>query len=360
MTIGVDSFVGGRLTEAREARGIMTQSSLADILSVSNNTINGYENNKSKPRPEMVSDLAKVLNVKELFFFQALPFTEPNTVFWRSRHTTTKERRTIAERKFGWTKWLIDNYLKSFMDMPVLNLPTKGDLGIPNDPKNLTDEKIEEITLLLRQFWGLGRLPIDNVTALLENNGILITYGLVNSEKLDAFSNVSEYDNSFHIFLSSDKKSAVRSRFDAVHELGHLILHSHLPSSYFNEKNHMFIENQANRFASAFLLPYESFKKDVWIPINYPGEQGVDMRPNGRLEFKSNSLPYSIKFPSLDVAQDFGFTKDYYYSTKSRIYAENKPMKIPFTEAQITRSGSSGESGAGDQFRPGRQTHRAG
>jgi Zn-dependent peptidase ImmA (M78 family)/transcriptional regulator with XRE-family HTH domain len=270
MTIGVNGFIGERLTEAREARGLMTQTALADLLkaqnvSVTKSAISLYENNLSDPRPEMVGELAKLLGVKESFFFLSLPKMPSNPIFWRSRQMTIRDKRTIAERKFGWSKWIIDQYLKNYMDMPPLQFPGRNETSVPNNPANLTDDQIEEIANIARQFWGLGKAPIDNMIALLENNGIMLTYGTVNSEKLDAFSNKSEYDCSYHIFLSTDKKSAVRTRFDAAHELGHLILHSHLPKSYFTEKNHSLIERQAYRFASAFLMPKDSFRRDVWM-----------------------------------------------------------------------------------------------
>jgi Zn-dependent peptidase ImmA (M78 family)/transcriptional regulator with XRE-family HTH domain len=267
MTIGVDGFIGERLIEAREARGIMTQSSLVDLLGIkiSNNAISLYENNKSSPRPEVVAELSRLLKVKESFFFMPLLQKDSNPIFWRSRHVSVKDSRTTAKRIYGWSKWLIDGYLKSYMDMPELRFPTRKETGVPDNPKDLTESQIEQTANIVRQYWGLGSLPIDNIIALLENNGILLTYTSLNSDKLDAFSNVSEYDNSFHVRLSNDKGSAVRSRFDAAHELAHLILHSHLPSIYFHDKNHAMIEAQANRFASAFLLPLNSFKKDVWM-----------------------------------------------------------------------------------------------
>jgi Zn-dependent peptidase ImmA (M78 family)/transcriptional regulator with XRE-family HTH domain len=266
MTMGVSGFIGERLVEAREAREIMTQSALAGLLGVSNRAISQYENNKISPRPEIVTELANLLKVKESFFFMPLLQKEPNPIFWRSRHVTVKDSRTLARRKFDWSKWLIDVYLKTYLDTPELNFPSRKETNVSDNPKCLTDNQIEQITLIVREFWGLGLLPIDNMCALLENNGVLLTYCILNSEKLDAFSNQSEYDGSFHIRLSTDKGSAVRSRFDAAHELGHLILHSHLPASYFNDKTHNLIESQANRFASAFLLPAESFKKDIWMP----------------------------------------------------------------------------------------------
>lgn len=265
MTIGVNGFIGERLVEAREAREIMTQSALAELLDVSKNAISLYENNKSSPRPEIIAELSKLLKVKESFFFTPLPQAQPNPIFWRSRHVTVKDSRTLARRKFGWSKWLIDDYLKQFMEMPALHLPERKEIGIPDDPKNLTNNQIEQITKALRQFWGLGLLPIDNMVALLENNGFLLTHCVLTSDKLDAFSNVSEYDGSFHVRLSTDKNSPTRSRFDAAHELAHFMLHSHLPKDYFSDKNHSLIEGQANYFASAFLLPLESFRKDVWM-----------------------------------------------------------------------------------------------
>jgi Zn-dependent peptidase ImmA (M78 family) len=53
------------------------------------------------------------------------------------------------------------------------------------------------------------------------------------------------------VFLNS-YKSAERSRFDAAHELGHLILHKH------GAPQGVQAETEANRFASAFLMPTAS------------------------------------------------------------------------------------------------------
>lgn len=265
MRIGAENFIGERLTEAREAKGILTMTSLADLLGKSKNLISLYESNKSKPSPQMVALMADKLGVKESFFFMPKPKRAANPIFSRSRHMSTKHVRTVVERKFGWAKWIIDVYLKSFMDMPALNIPTKKDLGVPNDIKDLTPAKIEEVAQRCRDFWNLGVFPIDNITTLLENNGILITCGFVDSDKIDAFSNLSEYDSSLHMFLGLDKGSAMRSRFDASHELAHLLLHTHLLDEQITDKTHRMLEEQANRFASAFLMPASSFKQDVWM-----------------------------------------------------------------------------------------------
>ena len=265
MTIGVEGFIGERLTEAREARGILTMSTFADMLEVSRNAVSLYEMNKVKPRPEVLAKMADKLSVKEAYFFLPILGSDPSLVFQRSRHALTKHHRTIAERWFDWTKYVIDVYLKKYIDMPPLNLPSRRDLGVPDDPRQLTNSMIEDIAVKCREHWGLGLFPLDNLTATLENNGIFITHGLTNSDKLDAFSSISEFDDSFHIFLGTDKGSATRTRFDGSHEFGHLVLHSHLTKEFVTDKIHKLLESQANRFAGAFLMPANSFKKDVWM-----------------------------------------------------------------------------------------------
>ena len=66
-------------------------------------------------------------------------------------------------------------------------------------------------------------------------------------------------------FLAADKSIACRSRFDAAHELGHLILHQKVKrSAIANPVGHQLLEKQANRFAGAFLLPEESFATDFY------------------------------------------------------------------------------------------------
>src|SRR5699024_3355284 len=73
-------------------------------------------------------------------------------------------------------------------------------------------------------------------------------------------------DNRPFVFLNYDKGSAVRSRFDLAHELGHLLLHSQIKESDFNKRSiYKRIEQEANYFASSFLLPEESFGNDLQI-----------------------------------------------------------------------------------------------
>lgn len=66
------------------------------------------------------------------------------------------------------------------------------------------------------------------------------------------------------LVLSTNKASSVRSRFDAAHELGHMLLQRNVPASWLTTKaNLMLLEKQVHRFAGAFLLPEKAFAADV-------------------------------------------------------------------------------------------------
>src|SRR5205085_3002223 len=64
-----------------------------------------------------------------------------------------------------------------------------------------------------------------------------------------------------------DKASASRQRFDAAHELAHLVLHRGVDPKRLNSAaDYKIMEDQAHYFASALLMPAESFASDLYAP----------------------------------------------------------------------------------------------
>jgi Zn-dependent peptidase ImmA (M78 family) len=90
----------------------------------------------------------------------------------------------------------------------------------------------------------------------------------LDSPALDAFSTfLSKLDKTPYVILGADKQSAVRSRFDVGHELGHIILHKSLEANRLkNSVEFKTIEQQADRFSSAFLVPGDRFADDFTVP----------------------------------------------------------------------------------------------
>ena len=110
---------------------------------------------------------------------------------------------------------------------------------------DLRDEDPIAAAEALRSHWGIGTKPIEHIVKLLEAKGVRVFALAEQHKNVDAFS--CWRNNVPFVFLNTFK-SAERSRFDAAHEVGHLVLHMHGANSSRD------VERDADAFASAFLI----------------------------------------------------------------------------------------------------------
>jgi len=253
-------FIGVRLREAREARGL-TVISLADLIGISRQAIYQYENGTQLPRPEVTKKLSSTLSVPISYFLDK-PDIKTGNIFYRSMSAATKSSRLRGEARYRWFRTIL-SYLNEYIEFPEINFPN---FDVPSNPTYISNEKIEELAIQSRNFWDFSSIPINNMVLLLENNGAIVTYDYLYADALDAFSDVHLDENSpFCIVLGADKSIAVRSRFDAAHEIGHKILHRNIDGSFLRRKaEYSLMEKQAHRFAAAFLLPANAFANDFY------------------------------------------------------------------------------------------------
>lgn len=251
-----------RIKQARVSRGL-SMVELSELISVSKQAISQYEMGKNAPSKAILNKIAMVLNYPGSFFYKPIPTNEnaSSAVFFRSRKTTKVKALNAAREKIEIFRE-INDYLEQYVDFPRLNFPkiTYDDEGM--DP--ISNDCIEEYAMTLREHWKLGIGPIENLINIIQKNGIMVSKMQLSLSKLDAFS--VWFNNKPFIFLSSDWETNVRIRFDIAHELGHLLMHA----DYYSEEDlkniaiHEKLENEADRFAGAFLLPNKSFAKDVF------------------------------------------------------------------------------------------------
>ena len=261
MRANTPGFVGERLIQARKSLRL-SGIGLASLLDVSPTTISQYEKNKQSPRPEVMDRLCQVFGLQRSFFMRRAVERGERTILYRSLSSVSKTARERAEARFEWLREITE-YLGESFDFPKLNLPK---LSLPEDFRQLTHSHIEEAAQACREFWGFGDGAIADVVLAMESNGIIVARGSLDSEGLDAFSEYLKNDFAY-VFLGNDKGVSARSRFDAAHELGHLVLHRGIKSREFGQpKDFKVVEAQAHRFAAAFLLPLESFINSVWAP----------------------------------------------------------------------------------------------
>lgn len=263
MKAGIVKFVGERLTEALEIRTI-SKVALAELIEVTPDAISKWERCQSSPMPEKFGRLCNVLNLPPEFFYRPVPKPasdlQPTATFFRCLVSASEGARKKAQRRIEWVHEAFQ-YLSSYVKFPVLNLP---DTRLPSSYRDITSDHIERAALEVRRVWNLGLAPVSNVTWLLENNGVVIRCNTIFDDSIDAYSRFFSESNTAIVLLAEDKRSAVRSRWDAAHELGHLLMHRSVTNEILKKRSeHKIIEEQANRFAAAFLLPTESFLRDL-------------------------------------------------------------------------------------------------
>ena len=262
-------FNGKRLKNARLFRGL-TLTQLAKNTDISKQSLSLYENEKNIPEHTRVRSLASALNFPYEFFFQNdIWETVTDVTYFRSLASATKMNRTAQTIKLEYVAKIYE-VLLNYIDFPRLNLPEVSFDGSDDefDEKQIKDtqQQIEFIAQRLREYWDIGDAPIKNLQFLLEKNGIIITGFNTQESKIDAFSQRTTVDNGdvYFIAVALGQRPEGRINFDLAHELGHILLHPWsenlelIPKEEFKAR-----EKQANMFASAFLLPKDSFGKEV-------------------------------------------------------------------------------------------------
>lgn len=230
-------FNPSRLTVARQRRGL-TKRQLASLVETTDKTIQNYESGEMSPSEESLKKLSSLLEFPEEFFYgDNLELLSPDVVSFRSLKKMKAAQRDMAlsagSLALTFSKWIDDRF-----DLPTPSIP-RFEPGL--DP--------ELAAMALRREWGIGERSIKNMVHLLESKGVKVYSLDIDATEVDAFS--MWYGEQPFVFLNT-KKTTEHSRFDAAHELGHLVLHRH------GYNQGVDAEKEANQFASAFLMPRSS------------------------------------------------------------------------------------------------------
>ena len=243
-------FDRNRLRVARELRGL-TQIQLArEVGGVKAAALSQFETGHTRPTAPTLKRLAVALQVP-LEFFAASgghPREGDTPGFFRSLRSTAPRDRQQARALVELARELA-LHLESIVVLPELDLPRFKTV------ESTAREQIEEHAGEVRRRWGLPPGPVDDVVLTLERHGILTTRFRVNIEKVDAFS--VPFSDRPVVVLGADKGLRDRSRFDASHELAHLVMHSA------EQAGGKIIESQAQQFAAAFLMPEKDIREEL-------------------------------------------------------------------------------------------------
>lgn len=228
---------GEQLRLARLAHGFSLEE-VGDMVGATRQFIQQLETGSRAPSDEIVAALRDALGVSTTFLSQPISSTvRPEQCHFRG-HITRPASVTSQVLARG---TILDSFVAAMelhLELPPVSFP-----DLPAD----SAEEIEQAAEEARRYWGLGTTgPITSMMRVVENAGAIVTYFGDLSERVDAFS----MDRRRPVIVrSSTKESLCRQRFDFAHECGHLIMHRGI------QTGDRITEDQAHRFASAFLFP---------------------------------------------------------------------------------------------------------
>ncbi|ENK2913171.1 ImmA/IrrE family metallo-endopeptidase [Vibrio alginolyticus] len=241
-------FIPFRLKQARERRKL-TKKALADLIGISSKTVSVYESHQPQfeLQDEMIQKFAHALGYPFGYFFKDIEDTvDPESISFRAVTKLSSGLKLATEASslnaLELSEW-IDSKFKS---LPRVDLP---------DYSHDNRHDCEVAAMELRELWSLGELSIKNMIHLLESKGVRVFSLSEDCKDVDAF---SFWKGEKPFVVLNQFKTPERSRFDAAHELAHLVLHKH---GYQNKGREA--ELEADRFASSFLMPRGSVLSKV-------------------------------------------------------------------------------------------------
>ena len=257
---------------------------LADAAGVSPVTVSKVENGH-QPDEATAEKLARATGYPLGFFFLDKPETlETKNVSFRSL-----KKMSAAERDASLAAGMIGIAFYDWIDQRFhLPQPNLIDLSKERD-------RPEIAARLLRQHWGLGDRPVGNTLKLYESKGIRILSLTENTPNVDAYS--FWQGNHPYIFLNQ-RKTAERSIFDSAHELAHLVLHFHAGRE---SAPIVDAEKQADRFASAFLMP----EADIKSRVGYVYSASQIIKAKGR--WKVSAMALATRLHGLGMLSDWNY-----------------------------------------------------
>lgn len=257
-------FNGDKLISVRELNGL-SRKELADKINVSEQAIWQYENQYTVPKLEVVNELKRLFLVKAQYFYTDVfvsKVANENQIAYRSEDRDSRKKTKMEKNFVDFVNTFISQFEQYLIvpDSIIHKLRDQSIAELHMNRMNSKEKKIELIASLAREVLGVK----DNNELLfrLEKSGVYVLERNLGFD-IDAYSTWTS-ENKAYIVLGNLKKSSVRRNFDLAHELGHLLMHYKVDMDELSKSDYKKLENEANLFASFFLLPEKEFTEDFY------------------------------------------------------------------------------------------------
>jgi len=240
---------GSNIKLARESRK-MSQKDLADLIGVTQATLSKMEKEVLTVNNNLLPILSSTLHYSQSFFQLDFVQSENDSLFYRKRKTMSAKDIYAINSKKQIFNGNIDSLLKS-IEIPNLNLPSI----------EVSETKTPEaIAFDVRRIMNIPLGPVVDIVSKFERNGIVVVFWDIDIDKFDGLTTLTSKDTP--VICINKKMPNDRKRFSLAHELGHLIMHLRNLNSFSKDEDEL--EQEADRFASEFLMPEEKCKYDFF------------------------------------------------------------------------------------------------
>jgi Zn-dependent peptidase ImmA (M78 family)/DNA-binding XRE family transcriptional regulator len=299
---------------ARESRG-MTQAELADKLNIVAATLSKMESGDLGISDDMRTAISNATGYPVSFFEQKAE-VYPEHLVYRKRDKVAQKLLTPINAKINIQRLHVQFLIKQ-LDITKKPVPVY-EVGDTQTPQIIAQK--------VREQWNITEPVIDNLIALLEERGIVVTSFDFGTERVDSRCILTEDNNPMVIYnktLLGD-----RQRFSLAFQLGHLVMHTGQNVDWERDVAH-----EANLFASEFLMPEQFIRKDF--------DNGITLALLGGLKSKWKVSMISLLYRADDLGYVSANQKKYLiqqFNEQKMRRREPKELDVPVEEEGIIKN----------------------
>lgn len=240
-----------QLTFAREFRGLSQTELSKEIQGLSQSNLSKFEKGLATLSEQLQDKIIEFLGFPREFYNEKI-YNVLESSNYRKKSVVTKSEVLNFEQRCKLIGYLVDE-MSETLEWPEFRLT----------PLNIEDGfSVKKIANYTRKQLKLDSdEPVKNIMSLLESNGIII-YEISALDKFDGISFISK--KGYPIIVVNKSFSNDRKRFTIAHELGHILMHDERNFAISDFRNEKVKEEEANIFASEFLMPEIEIKNSLY------------------------------------------------------------------------------------------------
>lgn len=225
----------------------LSQAELEAATGISQAAISKIEQGLKEPNDEQIERLASAMECLDSFFFQAEREYGPPM----SAHPMYRKKASVGQKVLD--KVIAELSVRLGHARVLLqSVDFEPELKLPQYDADEYASSIEDVAAMVRRAWYVPRGPIRSLIEFIERAGILVIESDMEAARIDGAS--YQVPGMPPVIFLNRNLPADRQRFSLAHELGHIVLHR-FPSPE--------MEQQADQFAAAFLMPNEDIGAEL-------------------------------------------------------------------------------------------------